>query len=153
MFAAAALRRLGFPPLLVDLLPEPGMDDDHVLAIFRRNGCFGAVAKSNFAGLRYREPVYRSLRELIMSYFDCYYNVDGQKTLRAYSAPLNLTAYDALNWMVNDEAGDAVEQRLPQLRRFRLVTPAMVAELSPIDQRSYQAGMLGTNPDGLHKPH
>jgi hypothetical protein len=153
MFAAAALRRLGHPPLLIDLLPEPGTDDDHVLAIFRRNGCFGCVAKSNFAGLRFREPVYRSLRELVMSYFDCYYNAGGQKTLRAYTRPLDLSAYDAMDWMVNDAVGDLVEQRLPELRRFPLVTPAMVAELAPMDQRSYQAGMLGVNPDGLYQPH
>lgn len=153
MLAAAALRRLGHRPLIVDLLPEPGTDDDHVLAIFRRNGCFGCVAKSNFAGLRYREPVYRSLRELAMSFFDCYYNLNGQKTLRAYTRPLDLAAYDAMDWLVNDAAGDAVEQRLPQLRRFPLVTPAMAAELSPIDVRSYQSGMLGANPEGLYQPH
>jgi hypothetical protein len=151
LFAAAALRRLGYPPLIVDLLPEPGTDDDHVLAIFQRNGCFGCVAKSNFAGLRYREPVYRSLRELAMSYFDCYYNLDGQKTLRAYTRPLDLAAYDAMDWLVNDAVGDLVEQRLPQLRRFPLVTSAMVADLAPVDQRSYQAGMLGANPDGLYR--
>ena len=85
LFAAAALRQLGHPPLIVDLLPDPGTDDDHVLAIFRRNGCFGAVAKSNFAGLRYREPVYRSLRNLVMSYFEVYFNVRGEKTLRSYT--------------------------------------------------------------------
>ena len=77
MLAAAALRRIGFPPLLLDLVPAPGLDDDHVLAVFKVNGKFGAVAKSNFAGLRFREPVYRSLRELAMSYFEAFFNVDG----------------------------------------------------------------------------
>lgn len=152
VFAAAALRRLGYPPLIVDLLPEPGTDDDHVLAIFKRHGCYGAVAKSNYSGLRYREPVYRTLRELVMSYFESYFNVAGQKTLRAYARPLNLALYDAMDWMVNDAAVDLVERRLPQLRRFPLVTPAMVAELAPVDQRSYQAGLLGANPDGLYHP-
>ena len=82
LFAAFALRRLGHPPLIVDLLPEPGTDDDHVLAIFRCGKGLGALAKSNFTGLRLREPVYRSLRELVMSYFDFYFNVEGVKTLR-----------------------------------------------------------------------
>ena len=70
LFAAAALRRIGIPPLIVDLLPEPGTDDDHVLAIYKVNGCLGAVAKSNFVGLRYRELVFRGLRGVVMSYFE-----------------------------------------------------------------------------------
>lgn len=151
LFAAAALRQLGYPPLIVDLLPDPGADDDHVLAIFRRNGCYGAVAKSNFVGLRYREPVYRSLRNLVMSYFEVYFNVRGEKTLRSYTVPLDLTAYDPMEWLANDAAADAIEKRLPQLRRTNLLTQAMIAELSSVDQRSFEAGMLGTNLDGLYK--
>jgi hypothetical protein len=73
VFAAAALRVLGFPPLLLDL--EAVQDTDHVVAVFRSRGHWGAIAKSNFSGLRYREPVYRSVRELIMSYFDGYINL------------------------------------------------------------------------------
>ena len=151
LFAAAALRQLGYPPLIVDLLPEPGTDDDHVLAIYRRNGCFGAVAKSNFAGLRYREPIYRSLRNLVMSYFEAYFNVRMEKTLRSYTVPLDLTTYDPMDWLANDAAADAIEMRLPQLRRTNLLTPAMIGELSPVDRRSYEAGMLGTNVDGLYR--
>ena len=151
LFAAAALRQLGYPPLIVDLLPDPGTDDDHVLAIFRRNGCYGAVAKSNFVGLRYREPVYRSLRNLVMSYFEVYFNVRGEKTLRSYTVPLDLATYDPMEWLANDAAADSIEKRLPQLRRTNLLTPAMIAELTPVDRRSYEAGMLGTNVDGLYK--
>ncbi len=151
LFATAALRQLGHPPLIIDLLPEPGTDDDHVLAIFRRNGCFGAVAKSNYAGLRYREPIYRSFRDLVMSYFEVYFNIRREKTLRSYTVPLDLATYDAMDWLTNDAAADAIEKRLPQLRRTPLLTPAMIAELSPVDQRSYEAGMLGTNLDGLYK--
>lgn len=151
LFAAAALRRLGYPPLVVDLLPEPGADDDHVLAIFRRNGCFGAIAKSNFAGLRFREPIYRNLRDLVMSYFEGYFNVRGEKTLRYYTVPLDLSAYDARDWLTDDAAVDAIETRLPQLRRTALLTPAMIAELSPVDRRSYEAGMMGANPEGLYE--
>ena len=122
LFAAAALRQLGYPPLIVDLLPDPGADDDHVLAIFRRNGCYGAVAKSNFVGLRYREPIYRSLRNLVMSYFEVYFNVRGEKTLRSYTVPLDLATYDPMEWLANDAAADAIEKRLPQLRRTNLLT-------------------------------
>ena len=112
LFAAMALRRLGHPPLVVDLLPEPGIDDDHVLAIFKQGDCYGAVAKSNFVGLRYREPVYRTLRELAMSYFEVFYNVDGLKTLRGYTVPLNLNLLDRYGWTCDDEGVKPIVQRM-----------------------------------------
>jgi hypothetical protein len=152
LFAAAALRRLGYSPLIVDLLPEPKLDDDHVLAIFNQHGHYGAVAKSNFSGLRFREPVFRSLRELVMSYFEDFFNVDGLKTLRGYTRPLHLATYDRMDWEVNDRAADAVEKRLKKLRRIPVLADGMAGELSPTDALSYQAGMLGTNPAGLYKP-
>ena len=109
LFAAAALKRIGYPPLIIDLLPDPGKDDDHVLAIYKKNQCWGAMAKSNYVGLRYREPVYRSLRELVMTYFDVFYNVFGEKTLRYYTRPINLKRFDRLNWEWDDKGVDAVE--------------------------------------------
>ena len=152
LFAAMALRRIGQPPVVIDLLPEPGTDDDHVLAIYKRDGCFGALAKSNYVGLRFREAVYRTLRELVMSYFEVFYNVKGAKTLRGYSRPLNLRTFDPLHWTWDDAGADAIEARLKTLRQIPVVTPSMVAQLSPVDARSYEAGMLGANPDGLYAP-
>lgn len=151
VFGAAALRRIGYPPLLLDMLPND-RDDDHVIALFRRNGCWGAVAKSNYVGLRFREPVYRTLRELVMSYFEDFYNVLGEKTLRAYTLPLKLAAFDRLNWMIRDEPMDLIARRLDQLRQFRAITPRMSASLSPVDRRSYKAGMLFVNRAGLYRP-
>ena len=148
VFAAAALSRLGFPPRILDMLPEN--DDDHVLALFRVDGRWGAVAKSNFSGLRFREPVYRGLRELVMSYFELFYNVLREKTLRGYTVPLRLDAF--AGWETHDEAMDAIADRLDRLRRIPLLTPAMVARLSPVDPRSYEAGLLGVLPEGLYKP-
>jgi hypothetical protein len=153
IFAAAALRRLGYNPMLVDLFPDPGRDDDHVLAIFKVDGYFGALAKSNFTGLRYREPVFRSLRELVASYFESFYNVEGEKTLRTYTRPLNLIRFDHLNWLQNKAGVDAIEDKLLSLPRIPLLTPAVIQFLSPVDSLSYKAGMLGTNPAGLYKPH
>src|SRR6266404_6252687 len=101
VFAAAALRILGFPPLIFDL--EAEQDTDHVVAIFNVRGHWGAVAKSNFAGCRYREPVYRTLRELAMSYFNVYFNLRGERTLRRYSRPVNLARFDHLNWMTMEK--------------------------------------------------
>lgn len=152
LFAAFALRRLGYPPVIVDLLPEPGADDDHVLAIFRCGKGYGALAKSNFTGLRYREPVYRSLRELAMSYFDFYFNVDGVKTLRFYAPPVRLERLDHLNWMDSDEGVDAIEKYLYTLRKIPLLTSEMIAALSPADGITYKAGTLVVNQEGLYKP-
>jgi hypothetical protein len=152
LMAAAALRRIGYPPLLVDILPEAGQDDDHVLAIFQRHGRFGALAKSNFTGLRYRSPVYRSIRELVMSYFDVFFNIDGLRTLRAYTVTLDLSKMDRFDWMGSDAGADAVEEKFHGLRRFPIITGRIAAELIPLDKRSYDAGMLGSNPAGIYKP-
>lgn len=152
LFGAMALRRLGFPPLVVDMFPDPGMDDDHVLAIYRVDGRYGAVAKSNFSGLRMREPVYRDLRELVMSYFEDFYNVNGIRTLRTYTRPLNLAAYDRFGWEYSDTGVDKIEKKLLSLKRIPLITQAMADRLNPLDQLSYQAGMLGTNIKGVYQP-
>ncbi len=152
MFAAAALRRAGHPPLLLDMFPDPGMDDDHVLAIFKQNGRFGAVAKSNFVGLRFREAVFSSLRELVMSYFEQFYNINGVKTLRTYTRPLDLVRFDRLGWEYTTRGADAIEQALLARKRFPLFTPAMLAALSPVDELTYKAGLMVANYDGLYKP-
>jgi len=152
LFAAYALSRLDHPPLVVDLLPEPGADDDHVLAIFRHNGRLGALAKSNFTGLRYREPVYRSVRELAMSYFEDYFNVNRVRTLRGYTAPIDLRRFDRLGWQWDDAGGDVIERSFKTARRYALITPAMTAELTLLDPHKYAAGTLGSDPEGLFKP-
>lgn len=151
IFAAAALRRIGYPPLILDMLPND-RDDDHLLAPFRRNGCWGAVAKSNYVGIRFREPVYRTIRELVMSYFEQFFNVLGEKTLRGYTRPLHLSSFDRLHWMVQDEPLELIARRLDRLPRFRVMTPRMASSLSKVDRRSYKAGMLGVNRAGLYQP-
>jgi hypothetical protein len=151
LFAAAALRRIGYPPLILDLLPND-RDDDHLLALYKRDGFWGAVAKSNFAGLRFREPIYRNLRELVLSYFEQYYNVRREKTLRGYTVPLNLKAFDKSNWMTSDDHLDDIAQRLDEIRKVTLITSERVAGLAPVDKRSYQAGLLGANAAGLYRP-
>ena len=132
------MRVNGHPPLILDL--EAVRDDDHVVAIYRVDGCWGAMAKSNYAGLRFREPVYRSLRELVMSYFEGYYNLKGEKTLRAYSRPINLDRFDAIQWMTSEEDLWAIPQYLvgiPHTSILRLTKRMFM------DQRSYQAGLVG----------
>ncbi len=150
LLAAAALRCLGLPPLVVDLYAE--RDDDHMLAVWQRDGCWGALAKSNFAGLRYREAVYQSLRELVMSYFEGFYNVLGEKTLRGFTVPLDLAQLDGLDWMVDDAGLEAVAERFDALDRTPVLTPGMLGRLSRMDARSFAAGMQGTDAAGLYRP-
>jgi len=148
LFAAAALRRLGHRPFLVDL--QAVHDDDHVLAAFRERGHWGAVAKSNFAGLRFREPVFRSVRELALSYFEDYFNLKGEKTLRNYSVPFDLSRFDALEWTFRDDHLRDIAGRLDGSRHHRLLTPEMERALRRVDARSLQAGMVGTDMAGVH---
>jgi hypothetical protein len=150
LFGAAALRRLGYPPLILNMLAIV-QDDDHILALYKRNGHWGAIAKSNFAGLRFREPIYRTLRELVMSYFEQFYNVERKKTLRSYNVPLNLKAFDKFNWMTSDPPIEKIGKRLDEIRKVRILTRRMIAGLSLVDERSYQAGLLGANKAGLYK--
>jgi len=151
LFAAAALRRLGFPPVIIDLLPSPGRDDDHVLAIFQQNNRWGAIAKSNFVGLRFREAVYRSKRELVMSYFEAFFNSLGEKTLRAYTVPFDLSKFDYLNWEIEDSGVDEIEQRLKHLKYTSVITAEMENELSLVDKRFYNGNTLGIDPKGVFK--
>jgi len=141
LFAAAALRVLGHAPLLLDL--EAVRDDDHVLALYRVRRHWGAVAKSNYSGLRFREPVYRNLRELVMSYFEQYYNLRGEKTLRRYSRPVNLARFDHLGWMTSEEDVWDIPHHLVAIAHVPLLTPAMIAGLGRIDARLFAAGQLG----------
>jgi hypothetical protein len=150
VFAAGALRRIGFPPLILDLFSN-GRDDEHLLALFKVAGRWGAVAKSNFVGLRYREPVYGCLRELAMSYFEQYYNTAREKTLRGYSGPLRLVSFDRLDWMASDAAMEAIARRTDEIRRVVLIDAEMEQRLSPVDERSYRAGLIGADPHGLFR--
>ncbi len=151
LFAAMALRRLGHPPRILEMVPND-RDDDHLLALYKCDGYWGAVAKSNFVGLRFREPVYRNLRELVMSYFEQFYNVEREKTLRSYSFPLHLKVFDRLNWMASDEPLERIVQRLDEIRRVPVLTRKMISTLSWVDERSYRAGLSGANKAGLFKP-
>jgi hypothetical protein len=141
IFAAAALRVLGFPPLIFDL--EAERDTDHVVAIFKVRGHWGAVAKSNFTGCRYREPVYRSLRELAMSYFNIYFNMRFERTLRRYSRPVNLARFDHRNWMTTGKPVWFIAEYLCEIPHNQLVTSSMERNLTRVDPRTVRGEMLG----------
>jgi hypothetical protein len=141
LFGAAALLMIGHPPLLLDL--EAVRDTDHVLAVFRLRGYWGALAKSNFSGLRYREPVYRTLRELVMSYFELFYNLRREKTLRNYSRPVNLRRFDRIGWMTAEEDVWAVPEYLCTVRHTPVMPLRLERHLSRVDARLFAAGLLG----------
>jgi hypothetical protein len=136
MVAAAALWVHGEPPLVLDMRAE--RDFDHVIALFRRHGCWGAISKTNGIGLRGRDPVYRTLRELAMSYFHEYTNRRDQKTLREYSIPFDLRKMDASLWVSGTKNCWDVPEKLDGLRHFRLVNGRelkTVTRLDPFEQR------------------
>lgn len=144
--AALCLWRIGFKPLLIDLLPDPGVDDDHVLALYRIEGRWGALAKSNYINLGFREPVYKSLRELAMTYFEHYVSIHQRKVLTGYTRPLDASRYTHLDWAW-DEAGanTLYHKHFYGRKAIRLVTPGMAARLSPVTDRAYRAETLFTD--------
>ena len=143
IFAAAALRVLGWAPLLLDL--EAVQDTDHVIAVYRERGHWGAIAKSNFSGLRFRAPIYRTLRELALSYFEGYVNLRGERTLRAYSRPVNLARFDRARpgWATSDGDLWFVAEYLVTLSHTRLLPRGLDRRLPRVDHRSLQAGLVG----------
>lgn len=143
IFAAAALRVLGFPPLLLDL--EAVQDTDHVIAVYRVEGHWGAIAKSNFSGLRCRAPLYRSLRELVMSYFEDYVNLRGERTLRAYSRPVNLARFDRVHpgWMTSEADLWWIPEHLLNIPHTPLLTLAQERHLFRVDRRALDAAVVG----------
>src|SRR3989338_8423156 len=120
LFAAAVLAYHGQKPLLLDFRTIPS-DEDHVVALFKQYSYWGAISKTNHAILRYREPVYESVRELAMSYFHEYLMWDGRKSLRAYSKPFDLSKYAPERWITADEELFWLVEKLDEGRHFPIV--------------------------------
>lgn len=141
IFAAAALKILGYPPLIWDL--EAENDTDHVIAIYQKDGHWGAIAKSNYTGCRGREPVYRSLRELAMSYFHIYFNMRRERTLRNFSQPVNLNRFDKQNWMTTTKPVWFIVDHLLKISHTPLFNKKQIRGFAKVDDRTYQAECLG----------
>jgi hypothetical protein len=150
LFAAAVLRMMGHKPLIVDLMAHN--DDDHVLALFKRNNLFGAIAKSNTTLLRYREPVYRTVRELVMSYFDFYINTIGEKTLRSYSDPVNLSRFDRYEWMTTENDLEFIGDYLFTIKHKNVINTESIRGLSPSDRDVLEICFKDSVPEGLFVP-
>jgi hypothetical protein len=141
LFAAAALRVQGKRPLILDL--EAVFDDDHVLALYRVDGLWGAIARSNYSGLRFREPLFRTVRDLALSYVEGYFNLRWQKTLRRFSRPFDLSRFDAIEWMTSEEDLWEIPNHLVGIRHARLLTPSQERNLAPVSRVVFGAGLVG----------
>jgi hypothetical protein len=141
MLAAAAMRAIDYPPLIIDLIAD--RDDDHVLAVYQKRGHWGSLAKSHFTGLRDRPPIFRTLRELVLSYFDDYFNMRGERTLRGYCRPVNLSRFDRLGWMTSERSVWYIMQHLVDVPHVALIKPAQAKGLSRVDGLGFRAGLLG----------
>ncbi len=120
LLAAAILAYHGQKPFILDLKTAP-VDQDHVVALFKQNGYWGAISKTNHAVLRYRDPVYASVRELTLSYFHEYFMEDGRKTLRTYSAPFDMSSRPLTSWLTREEELFDLVQELDVSPHFPLV--------------------------------
>ncbi len=151
MLAAAILRVHGLPPLVMDL-KATSYDYDHVVAVFKLDGCFGAISKTNHGVLRYREPIYKTIRELAMSYFHEYFMDDGEKTLRSYSKPVDLSRFDDRNWMTAEDDLWDVYNFIDSVKHFPMLTRSQIARLRKADIIERKMGKL-TEWDRLGRHH
>lgn len=147
IFAASALRKLGYRPLIVDLeAVDP--DLDHVIAVYKIEGCWGALSKTNHGILRYREPIYTSIRELVMSYFHEYFlQSTRQKTLRAYSRPVDLSRFDKQGWETSEEDIWYIADYLCDIPHTKILTKSQIARLRKADPIEAKMGKLTEWPE------
>ncbi len=141
MFAAAALWLQGEPPLLMDL-NTTNDDENHVVALFRRHGRWGALSKTNHAVLRFREPVYKTLHELAVSYFHEYFLNDGRKTLRSFSAPLDLRDKKYRGWATAEEDLWSISEALDRVPHKTIVPTSFIRALRRADPIEIKAGKI-----------
>ncbi|MFH1099156.1 MAG: hypothetical protein V1723_04560 [Candidatus Uhrbacteria bacterium] len=140
LFAAAALWYHGERPLILDLRSTRD-DDDHVVALFRRRGCWGAISKTNHAVLRYREPIYRTIHELVLSYFHEYFLDDGRKTLRSYSRPFDLLKRGD-TWVTTEQNLRPLADALDDSPHFDLFSRRIISGFRRADAIEIRVGKI-----------
>jgi len=144
--AALCLWRIGYKPLLIDIVPDPGVDDDHVLALYQIEGRWGALAKTNYINLGLREPVYKNLRELVMTYFEHYVSIHQLKCLTGYTRIFNAANYTRYNWAWDEAGANKVYHKHFYGRKaIPLISKSMAQRLSPVTDKAYEAETLHTN--------
>ena len=141
ILAALALRVNGYPPLILDLMANK-IDFDHVIAVYKKYGKWGAISKTNHGVLRFREPVYNSVRELVMSYFHEYFDDKGRKNLRSFSAPVNLKRFDKKGWMRTKEDVHYIPEYLSEIKHFSILDRKQTKNLRLADKVEIEAGKI-----------
>jgi hypothetical protein len=142
LLAALALRLHGRRALVVEMVATED-DDSHMLAVFKERGYWGTITQTNHAVLRYREPVYRNLRELVMSFFHEYFlNENGKKTLRNYTRPIDLAMFDKRGWVTAEEDIWYVPEYIEEVHHYDLLEPWQIRSLRPAEAVEIQAGSI-----------
>ena len=141
ILAAMILRFHGHEPLVVDLTSSKE-DFDHVIAVFKKHGKWGALSKTNHAVLRYREPVYNSIRELVMSFFHEYFMDNGKKTLRSYTKPVNLSVFDKKGWMFSNDEVWYIAEHLAKIEHTPILNRKQIANLRRADKIEIDLGKI-----------
>ena len=130
----------GYKPLILNLETSSG-DFDHVIALFKEDGRWGALSKTNHAVLRYREPVYKNVRELVLSYFHEYFLDSGVKTLRRYSRPLDLNVFEK-NWEAMEGNLWGIDQELDKIKHYDVASKKTLKKLRKVDKIEIEAGKI-----------
>lgn len=149
LFAAAALRELGYSPRI--LWFDAVTDDGHCLALYERGGLWGSVAKSNFTTLRSREAVYPYI-SLGLSYFDGYFNSSGKRTMRAFTVPISLEQFEPRGWRFGEDRLLYIDRAIDTAERAWRLPRGSVSHISRVSEQLREAGLLGSNPAGLWRP-
>jgi len=138
--AAFCLKLQGKKPLVIDLKTTKD-DFEHVLCVFKQDGKWGSISKTNHAVLRYREPVYNSIRELVMSFFHEYFDNKGRKTLRSFSNPINLDKFGD-KWITSNENLWKIHDALDKVKHYPILNRKQIAGLRRADKIEIKAGKL-----------
>lgn len=138
LLAAVILRFHGHQPLVVDMTANKH-DFDHVIAVFKQHNHWGCISKTNHAVLRYRDPIYKTIRELVISYFHEYFDDKGRKNLRSFTNPVDLSRFDKYNWMNSNEEVWYIPEYLAEVKHFSLVSRKQIALLKKPDKIEMKA--------------
>ena len=149
IFAAACLELHEYNPSMVYFFAV--RDDGHAITLYKRNGKYGSVAKSNFTGLRYRSSIYRSVREVVISYFEHHFNLKKELTMREYTQPLYLRESLFPDWKTREEDLFDISDHFDRLRTYSIITPSDTKFLRLVDNQLYKAGLLGADRKGLYQ--
>ncbi|MEK6935245.1 MAG: hypothetical protein AABW67_00500 [Nanoarchaeota archaeon] len=141
ILAALCLRIQGYPPLILHLKTIKD-DYEHVIAVFQQRGFWGAISKTNHGVLRYREPIYKDIRELVMSYFHEYTDKKARKTLRSYSVPLDLSIFDNKNWVTDEKDLWYIDSYLDKIKHYNILNRKQIKSLRKADRIEIKIGAI-----------